>query len=217
MNGRNVMVATIAFGSRCRTMILALETPSARAAVDIFEIAAAQGIRRAPDRPADTQGKQQQNAEQHEEARHQHRRQDQQQIQRRDRGPDSRSSAETGQIDPSAEIALDAAGRDADDRRHNRQAQAEQDRDPEAVDQPRHHVATADRRSRASCTRGHDSILTKPFLATTAAHSCLGQQPGRFRRRTASADRSPVGAVGVTDRRPDHRRRSLVGDQASCK
>src|SRR5947209_16567200 len=32
MNGKNVMVATIAFGSRWRNMILALETPSARAA-----------------------------------------------------------------------------------------------------------------------------------------------------------------------------------------
>src|ERR1700710_1461167 len=32
MNGRNVMVATIAFGSKCRNMITALDTPSARAA-----------------------------------------------------------------------------------------------------------------------------------------------------------------------------------------
>src|SRR6202163_4369764 len=33
MNGRNVMVATIAFGNRCRNMITALDTPSARAAM----------------------------------------------------------------------------------------------------------------------------------------------------------------------------------------
>src|SRR5713226_9100617 len=33
MNGRNVMVATMAFGNRCRNMITALETPSAGAAV----------------------------------------------------------------------------------------------------------------------------------------------------------------------------------------
>src|SRR5882757_7198854 len=33
MKGRKVMVATIAFGNRCRNMITALETPSARAAV----------------------------------------------------------------------------------------------------------------------------------------------------------------------------------------
>src|ERR1700748_2805713 len=33
MNGRNVMVATMAFGNRCRNMITALETPRARAAV----------------------------------------------------------------------------------------------------------------------------------------------------------------------------------------
>src|ERR1700722_14656503 len=32
-NGRNVMVATIAFGNRCRNMITALDTPSARAAM----------------------------------------------------------------------------------------------------------------------------------------------------------------------------------------
>src|SRR5712664_21659 len=33
MNGRNVMVATMAFGRRCRNMITALDTPSARAAM----------------------------------------------------------------------------------------------------------------------------------------------------------------------------------------
>src|SRR3984893_4503290 len=33
MNGRNVMVATMALGSRCRNMILAFDTPSARAAM----------------------------------------------------------------------------------------------------------------------------------------------------------------------------------------
>src|SRR4051812_31780233 len=33
MKGRNVMVATMAFGNRCRNMITALDTPSARAAV----------------------------------------------------------------------------------------------------------------------------------------------------------------------------------------
>src|SRR5436305_9047391 len=33
MNGRKVIVATMAFGNRCRNMITALETPSARAAM----------------------------------------------------------------------------------------------------------------------------------------------------------------------------------------
>src|SRR5215217_4829951 len=33
MKGRNVMVATIAFGKRCRNMMTALDTPSARAAM----------------------------------------------------------------------------------------------------------------------------------------------------------------------------------------
>src|SRR5580704_15951204 len=33
MNGRNVMVATMAFGNRCRNMITAFDTPSARAAM----------------------------------------------------------------------------------------------------------------------------------------------------------------------------------------
>src|SRR5215204_2322258 len=32
MNGRNVMVATMAFGNRCRNMMVAFDTPSARAA-----------------------------------------------------------------------------------------------------------------------------------------------------------------------------------------
>src|ERR1700716_1955087 len=41
MKGRNVMVATMAFGSRCRNMITALDTPSARARIP-----------RAPGRPA---------------------------------------------------------------------------------------------------------------------------------------------------------------------
>src|SRR3981189_2740078 len=33
MNGRNAMAATMAFGNRCRNMITALDTPSARAAM----------------------------------------------------------------------------------------------------------------------------------------------------------------------------------------
>src|ERR1700676_3286217 len=33
MNGRNVMVATMAFGNRCLIMMILLETPSARAAM----------------------------------------------------------------------------------------------------------------------------------------------------------------------------------------
>src|SRR6202035_4710687 len=43
MNGRNVMVATMAFGSKCRNMITALETPSARG-LDVLEIAPAQEL-----------------------------------------------------------------------------------------------------------------------------------------------------------------------------
>src|SRR5688572_31066458 len=55
------------------------------------------------------------------------------------------------QIGHAAEIALHAAGGDADDRGQDRQGQAEQDRDAKAVDQARDHVAAlvvgADRKS----------------------------------------------------------------------
>ena len=107
--------------------------------LDVFEIAPAQefGAHQADQRHP---GEQQENAEQHEEAGHQHRRQDQQQIKRRNRGPDLDEALED-QIDPAAEIALHAAGGDADDRRDDRQRQAEQHRDAEAIDQPRDHVA----------------------------------------------------------------------------
>jgi hypothetical protein len=57
----------------------------------------------------------------HEEAGHQHRRQDEQQIERGNRGPDLDEALEA-EIDPAAEIALHAAGGDADDRRDDGQA-----------------------------------------------------------------------------------------------
>ena len=40
MNGRKVSVATMAFGSTCLTMILALERPSARAALTYSKLRA---------------------------------------------------------------------------------------------------------------------------------------------------------------------------------
>ena len=132
-------VATIAFGSRCRNMIVRFETPSARAAWMYSKLRPRRNSARTS---ADQRhpGEQQQDAEQHEEARHQHRRDDQQQIERRDRGPDLDEALEQ-QIGPAAEIALHRAGRDADDRGDDGQHQPEQHRDAEAVDQPRQHVA----------------------------------------------------------------------------
>ncbi len=114
INGRNVMVATMALGSRCRNIMTAFDTPSARAAWMYSKLRPRRNSARTSP-TSDTQGKQQQDAQQHEEARHQHRRQDQKQIERGDRGPDFDDALEA-EIDPAAEIALHGAGRDADDR-----------------------------------------------------------------------------------------------------
>ena len=120
-------------------MILAFDTPSARAAWMYSKLRPRRNSART--RPtSDTQENSSRYAEQHEEARHQHRRNDQQQIERRHRGPDFDEALEQ-QIGPAAEIALHRAGDDADDRRDDGQRQPEQHRDAEAVDQPRHHVA----------------------------------------------------------------------------
>src|SRR6185437_12646981 len=135
MNGRNVIVATIALGRRWRKMMTAFDTPSARAAWMYSKLRPHQPDQRHP-------GKQQQDAEQHEEARRQHRRNDEQQIERGNRGPDFDETLEQ-KVGPAAEIALHGAGGDADDRGHDRQEQPEQHRDAEAVNEPRQHVAAA--------------------------------------------------------------------------
>ena len=89
MNGRNVMVATMAFGNRWRNMITRIGDAERARRLDVFEIAPAQKFRA---HQADQRhpGEQQQNAEQHEEAGHQHRGQDQQQIERGNRSSRSR-------------------------------------------------------------------------------------------------------------------------------
>ena len=55
MNGRKVSVATMAFGSRCRNMMVRVGDAERARGVDIFEIARRAGIRRAPAPTSDTQ------------------------------------------------------------------------------------------------------------------------------------------------------------------
>ena len=175
--------------------------------LDVFEIAAAQEFRA---HQADQRhpGEQQQDAEQDEEARHQHRRHDQQQIERGNRVPDLDEALEA-EIDPAAEIALHAAGGDADDRGDDGQAEAEQHRDAEAVDQARHHVA--------ALIVGAEPVVFEVAAALQALllHHGLallfGQHPGRLRRRRRRQIEI-VGVVGIADQRPDDGA-ALVRDQ----
>src|SRR5690606_30972197 len=70
----------------------------------------------------------------------QHRGDNQQKVERGDRSPDLDEALEQ-KVGPAAEIALNCAGCDADDRRDDAEREAEQDRDTEAVDYARDHVA----------------------------------------------------------------------------
>ena len=113
------------------------------------------------------------------------------------------------EVDPAAEIALHAAGGDADDRGDDGQRQAEQHRDAEAVDQPRHHVA--------ALVVGAEPVVFEVAAALQALllHHLLalrlGQHPGRLRRRRRRQVEI-VGVVGIADRRPDDGA-ALVRDQ----
>ena len=166
--------------------------------LDIFEISPAQefGAHQAHQRHP---GEQQENAEQDEETRRQHRRYDQEQIKRGDRVPDL-DEALKDQIDPAAEIALHAAGRDADDRRDDRQRQPEQHRDTKAIDQPRDHVA--------ALVVGAEPVIFEVAAALEALllHHLLAlrfrQHPGR-RRRRRRRQIEVVRGVGIADQRPD--------------
>ena len=166
--------------------------------LDVFKISPAQEFgAHQPDQRHP--GEQQQNAEQDEEARRQHRRYDQQQIERGDRGPDFDEPLEA-QVDPAAEIALHAAGGDADDRGEDGERQSEQHRNAEPVDQARDHVA--------ALVVGAEPVVFEvaAALETLLLHHLLallfGQHPGRLRRRRRRQVEI-VGVVGVADRRPD--------------
>ena len=106
-------------------------------------------------------------------------------------------------------IALHGAGRDPDDGRHQGQGQAEQDRDAEPVDHPRHEIAAL-------------VVGAEPVVFEVAAAGellaldhrlalLLGEHPGRLGRRRRRQIEI-VGRVGVADRRPDHVA-ALLGDQ----
>ena len=104
------------------------------------------------------------------------------------------------QIDPAAEIALHAAGGDADDRGDDGQRQAEQHRNAEAVDQARDHVA--------ALVVGAEPVVFEVAAALEALllHHLLAllfrQHPGRLRRRRRRQIEI-VGVVGIADQRPD--------------
>src|SRR6185437_13725432 len=97
-------------------------------------------------------------------------------------------------------IALHAAGRDSYDRRENRQAESEQHRYPESVDEPRHDVSAL-------------IVGTEPVVLKIAAtgevlplHHILalrlGEKPGRLRRR-GRRQIEVVRIVRIANERPD--------------
>ena len=166
--------------------------------LDVFEVAAAQEFSAHQPDEADP-GEQRHHAEQDEEARRQHRRYDQEQIEIGNRIPDFDEPLEA-EIDPAAEITLHAAGDDADDRGDQCQAQSEQHRDSEAVDQPRDYVA--------ALIVGTEPVVfevtaaREAFLLHHATALVLGQEPGRLRRRRRRQVEI-VRIVGIADQRPD--------------
>ena len=118
--GRNVRVATVAFGRTCLKMIAPLASPSARAALTYSKFRARKNSARTTMHERHP-GKQQKNAEQHEEARRDDRGNDDQEIEMRERRPYLDEALED-EIGPAAEIALHRAGRDPHDRGNRRRA-----------------------------------------------------------------------------------------------
>ena len=109
MNGRKVSVATMALGSRCRNMMVALETPSARAALTYSKLRARRNSARTTP-TSDAHEKSSRMPSSTKKLGAQHRGDDEQQVERRDRRPDLDEALED-EVDPAAEIALHRAGR----------------------------------------------------------------------------------------------------------
>jgi hypothetical protein len=105
-------------------------------------------------------------------------------------------------VGPAAEVALHRAGRHADHRRAERQDQAEQHRDAEAVDHPRHHVARLVVGAEPVPV-AERAVHVRRALRIARAARLLVVQPGGFCRR-GLGNLIVVGAIGITDGRPDH-------------
>jgi hypothetical protein len=178
---------------------------------DVFEVACPQELR--PDYADQCHpGEKQQDAEQQPEAGHKDAGDDQQQIEFRDGGPDLDEALEQ-EVHPAAEIALHSTRGNADRGRDCGEDQAEQHRNPEAVDKPGHYVAALVVRSQpveiAEMAIGILGAQREARAALLGRH----QPGGRRQRRTGQ---SVVDcSVGEADRRPEHPAVGvdLVGDE----
>src|SRR5215471_8876632 len=115
--------------------------PESACRLNVFEIASAQELG-AHETNEPNPGEQQQNSEQDKEAWHQHRGNDQEQVKLWNRRPDLDEALEQ-EIDTAAEISLHRACGYPDNRRDDRERQAEQNGDAKAVDQAGGHVSGA--------------------------------------------------------------------------
>ena len=120
MNGRKVIVATVAFGRTWRTMICRIGDAERARRADVIEIARAQKLGA---HHVDQAGprKQQHQSQQPPEIRLDQARQDDQQVEHRQARPDLDEALEA-EIDEAAEIALHRAGGDPDHRGEQRSA-----------------------------------------------------------------------------------------------
>ena len=108
MNGMKVSVATMALGRMCRSMMVKLPTPSARAARTKSKLRARRNSARTTPTSA-VQANSSRRPSSHQKFGVDHAGQDDQQVEGRHRGPDLDEALEQ-QIDPAAEIALHGAG-----------------------------------------------------------------------------------------------------------
>ena len=162
---------------------------------DVVEVAAAQELgAHQPDQghPAE----QQHDAQQQPEAGLDDARQDDQQVERRHARPDLDEALEQ-EVDQPAEIALHRAGDDADDRAQDREHQAEQHRDAEAVDQRGPARRAPGRRCPASCRQRRRLQGLAAFALRARCRSCRGSAATRSSPWPRSASARPRRVVGL--------------------